>query len=254
MTPGASPMPVAPDSVHVWRGFRSPAKSFDDFQTFLGTVFLPACALLQPNAGLRAYVPSMPKQEGKPSTVPDQTALMFWTVPQQHEEAFKTVAVRAYTNLHGDAYGPGSSAQFPIPLGDEVKAEQPYYLVDKPADWMLGRVQHLVGARPDGHSAEDFLSAVHAWGADVASAPPDGLEAGLLCAGEKYVVAWLLWNADAQGSDALAELAKKTTPSLDRTATTYVIPAGLWDDWPGIDLTNPSCLNIQLVRPGRVDG
>ena len=245
------PKPVAPDSVHVWRGFRSQAKTQAEFAKFLGTVFVPACALLQPNAGLHAYLPSMPAQEGKPAGVPDQTALMFWTTPQTYHDGFKKLAVRAYTNLHGDAYDTSiSSAQFPVPLADAVKSEQPYYLINKPADWMLGTVQHLIGGRPEGQAADAFFAGIRQWAAALQADPPSGLDGGLLCAGESYVVAWLLWDPAAVSSDPIQALGKLTTPCLDSTAASEVLPAGLWDDWPGLDLTKPTCLNIQLDRPG----
>ena len=139
----------------------------------------------------------MPRHSGKPTSVPDQTALMFWTTPATYHAAFNTVAVRAYTNLHGDAYGPGNSAQFPVLLANKLESEQPYYLLEQPADWMLGKVQHFVGARPKDQSVADFHSAIHAWGVSIASVPPVGLEGGLLCAGDHYVVAWLLWGPAA---------------------------------------------------------
>lgn len=244
------PLPVAPDSVHVWRGFRSETKTPQEFTQFLGSVFLPACSLLQPNAGLHAYIPSLPKRDGKPDSVPDQTALMFWTTPQTYHNAFKTVAVRAYTNLHGDAYREGSSAQFPILLANTVKAEQPYFLINQPADWMLGRVHHLVGAKPAGQSTADFLDMVYKWAADVRDNAPKGLEGALLCAGEVYVVAWLLWNLEATTADPLNALAEQVEPWLNTNADHYVMPAGLWDEWPGISLSYPNSINIQLTRPG----
>ena len=35
------PQPVAPDSVHVWRGYRNEEKTPEEFAAFLGSVFLP---------------------------------------------------------------------------------------------------------------------------------------------------------------------------------------------------------------------
>jgi hypothetical protein len=32
-------------------------------------------------------------------------------------------------------------------------------------------------------------------------------------------------------------------------ARPLALPAGLWDDWPGLDLTQDSCLNLQFPRP-----
>lgn len=248
--PHAAPQPVAADSVHVWRGFRAPVKSYADFARFLGNVFVPACALLQPNAGLRAYLPSMPAQEGKPASVPDQTALMFWATKQAYTDAFNTVAVRAYTNLHGDVYDTSrSSAQFPVPFAGQVAPEQPYHLFDAPADWMLGTVRHLVGARPTAQPAAEFLDAVAAWAAGYQSAQPGGVDAALLCAGDDYVVFWEHRPGEDDGDrSSLAGLAALVTPYLDRTAEPLA-PEGLWENWAGWDLVVHDCANVQLRRP-----
>ena len=243
-------MPVAPDSVHVWRGFRAPGKDYEEFASFLGSVFVPACALLQPNANLRAYIPSMPSQKDKPSSVPDQTALMFWATQQAYSDAFKTVAVRAYTNLHGGGYGPGSSAQFPIPLGQQITPEQPFHLFDTPSDWMIGTVRHLVGARPATQSVQDFLDMIQAWALEYRRDKPDGIDAALLCAGQDYVVFWEHWSAGQSLSQSpLDDLSRQVTPYLNKVAEPVAPGGGLWDDWPGFDLTRYDCINIQLQRP-----
>src|SRR6266436_6725454 len=104
MTGKPDPYSVAPNSVYVWRGFKAAGAAYADFAKFLGSVFVPACALLQPSVGLRAYLPTMVPQAGKPAAVPDQTALMFWATPQSHDLAAQAIAVRIYQNLHGDAY------------------------------------------------------------------------------------------------------------------------------------------------------
>jgi hypothetical protein len=241
---------VAPDSVHVWRGYKTAAKPYADFAKFLGTVFVPACALLQPKAGLSAYVPSMMPQVNKPAGVPDQTALMFWTDQAQHDKAFKTVAVRAYTNLHGDAYDTKlSSAQFPVAFANEVKAETPYYLVKRDADWMVGHVYHFVGGRPQGQTPADFLAGIGKWATDYGRRPAGPIDNALLVAGNDYVAFWE--HGGSTGDPYATDIAKLATPCIDRVAENYEPPAGLWDDWPGVDLGVHSCINIQLVRPHR---
>lgn len=241
--------PVAPDSVHVWRGYRNTAKTPEEFADFLGSVFLPTGSLLQPNAGLHAFFPSLPNKEDKPGFVPDQTALMFWTDQQAYHDGFKKVAVRAYTNLHGDAYRKGSTAEFPIYLGNTVQEEQPYFLIDQPADWMLGNVQHLVGSKKDTQSSDDFLAMIHHWAAAIRDTPPKGLEGALLCAGMGYVVVWLCWNPTATATSVLDSLANEVNVWLLKNSERYELPAGLWDDWTGIPQEYPSSLNIQLKRP-----
>jgi len=242
--------PVAPDSVHVWRGYKAPQKGYGDFSKFLGTVFVPSCALLQPNAGLCAYVPTMVPPVGKPAGVPDQTALMFWADQDHYAGAFKKVAVRAYTNLHGDAYDTTlSSAQFPVQFAGDLKAEQPYFLLNRKADWMLGYVYHFVGARPQSQAPKDFIAALATWASSYETHHKSSVDNALLCVGNDYVALWE-HSATADGSfgHGIGNLA---TPCLDRVAENYVPPATLWDDWPGIDLDAHACINIQLVRPER---
>jgi hypothetical protein len=249
----AKPQPVAPDTVRVWRGYRSQTLDYAGFASFLGTVFVPACALLQPQAGLTAYLPSMMSQTNKPATVPDQTALMFWATAAAHDNATQTVAVRAYQNLHGDAYAlPASSSQPPLAFGGGMVAEQPYYLLNGDADWMLGTVTHFVGGRPDGQAAPAWLAELGSWTSDYAGKPPTGIDGALICAGNDYVAFWEHNPADgAASSPALAELVSMTTVYLSKQAVPTAPGGGLWDNWPGWDLTQLDCMNVQLNRPSK---
>jgi len=51
---------VAPSAVRVWRGFRLPSLEIAQFYDKLGTVFVPATVLMQIDAGLHAYAPTVP--------------------------------------------------------------------------------------------------------------------------------------------------------------------------------------------------
>ena len=250
LSPAATPRPIAPDTVRVWRGYRGPDKSYADFASFLGSIFVPACALLQPRAGLVAYLPSMMSQDGKPATVPDQTALMFWATEQAHDAANGTVAVRAYQNLHGGAYDTStSSSATPAAFDGAVVAEQPYHLLNGEADWMLGVVRHFVGGRPDAQDPGAWLAELGTWASDYAEKPPAGVDGALLCAGVGYVA---FWEHAADGAATagleLDQLASLATPYLSKTAESVAPGAGLWDQWSGWDLTQHDCMNVQLDR------
>lgn len=241
---------VAPDSVHVWRGYKLPGKSHDEFASFLGEVFVPACSLLQPNAGLNAYVPSLPDPSRKPEGIPDQTALMFWTVPEAHKNGFKVPAVRTYTNLHSLVYDDSSKSQFPVALPPALKAEQPYYLIDKQADWMYGSIHHFIGAKIHNESSTDFLEGITDWASSYRSTPPDGVDGGLLCVGENYILFWEHHiDNGTSASKSFQRLPGMAQPVLQKSASPYTIPAGLWTPWEGIDLQQNNCINIQLIRP-----
>lgn len=245
---------VLPSSVYVWRGFKSAAKTYEQFAEFLGSVFVPACALLQPPVGLRAYLPSMVPQDGKPAAVPDQTALMFWATPESHDLAERAIAVRIYQNLHGDAYDLQRSHTPEVPVSiasatGTLVAEQPYFLIDTPADWMLGDVHHLVAARGPETTPADFLAQVHAWAMAFHTAPPEAVNGALLCCGTDYLVAWVHGvKPSAALACALDELAALSTPVLRASPRALTLPAGLWTDWPGLDLIKNPCINLQFAR------
>ena len=247
--------PVAPNSVYVWRGFKSASMTYAQFAQFLGGVFVPACALLQPPVGLRAYLPTMVPQDGKPLAIPDQTALMFWATPPAPDLANQAIAVRIYQNLHGDAYDMTRSKlpEVPVALASAqgtLQAEQPYYLLDQPADWMLGGVHHLVGLRKPDLQPADFLTASYAWAAAFQAKPAQGVDAALLCCGNDYAIAWVhsKQNRSTLGS-ALDGLAALTVPVLRAAPRSLALRAGLWDVWPGLDLTKATCVNLQFHRP-----
>ena len=140
---------IPPDAVRVWRGYRAPTLALPDFFQKLGTVFVPATVKMQIAAGLDGYIPSVPAGlPNKPDSVPDETAILFWDSQQTYTDGFNVLAVRTYTLTHGAVYRPPSGAEFPVVYAGALVSEQPYYLIDKPADWMHGQVSHLIGGRP----------------------------------------------------------------------------------------------------------
>ena len=249
---------VLPSSVYVWRGFKSATRTYDQFAQFLGSVFVPACALLQPPVGLRAYLPTMVPEDGKPAAVPDQTALMFWATAEAHDLANRAIAVRIYQNLHGDAYDLTRSHTTEVPVSittahGALTAEQPYFVLDRSADWMFGHVHHLVGARRADIAPAEFLARGFELALRLRAAPPAGVDGALVCCGNDYAVAWV-HGARSEGlGGALEALAALTVPVLRASPHAVTLPAGLWSDWPGLDLTKNTCINLQFARPSTAD-
>jgi hypothetical protein len=238
---------IPPDAVRVWRGFRSPTLASADFFTRLGTVFIPATVEMQTAIGLDAYLPSVPAGlPGKPDTVPDETAILFWDSQQTYADGFKTLAVRTYTLTHAAVYTPTSRADFPLLFAGTMTADQPYHLVDRPADWMKGRVTHLLGSRPVQTDPSAFLTgAATAVGA---VQQQSGLQGGIVCLGADYLAFWALSENPATGAEAAAKLAAVCDWShvLDPLPTS--LDAGLWDVWPGLTIASGASLNMQFTR------
>jgi hypothetical protein len=174
---------------------------------------------------------------------------MFWKSPEAYTNGFNTVAVRAYTNLHSLVYSPQSAAGFPIAFTGNVAAGQPYYLINKKSDWMLGSIRHLVGSAKTGQSPVDFINSVQNWAAAYAVSPPANADGALLFVSSDYLLFWEHFDSDNTNDKAFDELAGLVTPYLNSKAAQTEIKEDLWSQWKGLDLTANSCLNITLRRP-----
>jgi hypothetical protein len=242
-----------PDSVRVWRGFRLPTLTLDQFCSKLGTVFVPATVKMQIDIGLESYIPAIPAGlSGKPDTVPDETAVLFWESPATYWNGFTTLAVRTYTLTHGGCYiteNNRSRADFPVLFKGSLTSDAPVYLFDKPADWMSGSINHIVGARPAAKDPATFRSAVATALGRVQK--EIALQGAIACVGDDYLVYWELGSA-APGVQHSPTGIPIMQPLLDwnhsfAPAPTY-LPVGLWDEWAGMDVVSGSSFNMQFTR------
>lgn len=238
------PRPIPPDAVRVWRGFRSPSLAQSDFFERLSTVFVPATVEMQIQVGLDVYIPTIPAGlDYKPSTVPDETAILFWDSQQTYHDGFKTLATRTYTLTHGAVYTPESRADFPLLFQGTLQLETPYYLFDQPVDWMHGDVTHIIAGPPSDIPAWQFRAEV----ARVVSEIQERAEAtgAIVCVGAEYLVYWQLDGSDAAGLKDLEALAGWSV--VRQPAPTH-LPKGLWDVWPGMDIGPGDSFNMQFKR------
>ena len=166
------------------------------------------------------------------------------------------MAVRAYTNLHGDLYDTTKSKSgFPILFEDKLVQEQPYFLIDKKADWMISDVHHLVAQRSPDQDPADFMNMIQGWAKSVQSDTPDRLNGTIVCADNEYTAIWMCWEEGADQLQFIEGLTSKTKVWLNMESSKYKMPVGLWDNWTkdgkpdGIPQVFPSSLSVQLDRP-----
>jgi hypothetical protein len=245
---------VAPNSVRVWRGFRLPALGVDEFFSKLGTVFIPATVKMQVDVGLNAYLPTVPSGlADKPDTVPDETAILFWESPQTYWNGFTRLAVRTYTLTHGGVYvtqNNQSRADFPLKFTGTLNLDQPVFLFDKHADWMLGSVGHLVAARPTNVNSDAFRALIAQVLTDIQRLTT--IDGAIACVGGDYVVYWELACiatgpvSPTTGTSLLAEALAGWKYSF-KAAPTF-LPVGLWDEWSGMDVRAGNSFNMQFAR------
>jgi hypothetical protein len=246
--------PVPPNSVRVWRGYRLPTLPLDQFYAKLGTVFVPATVLMQIDAGLSSYTPTVPAGvTGKPDTVPDETAILFWESPETYWNGFTRLAVRTYTLTHGGVYltaNNQSRADLPVLFKGSLTVDQPVYLFDDAADWMRGTINHFVAERPVSMNASDFPAKVAAVLSNIQKQVP--LDGAIACVGNDYLVYWELRPA-APGTPtppsgiSLLQAALTGWSQVFTPAPTFV-PVGLWDEWAGMDVRAGSSFNMQFMR------
>jgi hypothetical protein len=238
---------AAPDAVRVWRGFRAPSIDLKAFYERLNTVFVPATVLMQIDAGLDTYIPTvLAGLADKPQEVPDETAILFWDSQQTYTDGFKTLAVRTYTLTHGAVYTPSSGAGFPRPFAGQLEAEQPYLLVAHAVDWMHGSVRHLIGGR----SAEMDPASFRAQIAELlVAAQASELRGAIVCAGEDYLVYWELeGDAPDASAERFAALERLNGWSHVVASQPVALSSGLWEEWAGMSIEPGESLNLQFQR------
>ncbi len=235
---------VPPQAVRVWRGYRSPELNINDFFHRLSTVFVPATVEMQTPIGLSAYIPTIPGgMTGKPSSVPDETAILYWDSQETYKNGFKTLAVRTYTLTHGSVYTKESRADFPTLFSGNLIENEPSFLIDKPADWMNGNVHHLVAAKPETMSSDVFCAKVTAIITSIQE--NKSIAGGVVCIGEDYIVYWELSKEKSKGFIALENLVSwKLIANPNPTSLTD----GLWEVWPGMDIKPGNSFNMQFER------
>lgn len=256
VAPTVAPRLVPPDAVRVWRGFRLPDLDIAQFYGKLGTVFVPATVLMQIDAGLQSYTPTVPAGlPGKPDTVPDETAILFWESQSTYWDGFTRLAVRTYTLTHNGVYvthDNQSRADFPVPLSNPLKADQPVYLFEKSADWMRGTITHFVAARPAKWDVPTFFTNVAKLLATIRKTI--SLNGAIACVGNDYLVYWELAPiapGAKQGPSGVPVLqAELTDWNQTFTAAPTFLPISLWDEWSGMDVRAGSSFNMQFKRQG----
>ncbi|MGO8936358.1 MAG: heme-binding protein [Mycobacterium sp.] len=218
-----------------------------DFTARLGSVFIPATALMQIEVGLDAYIPTvLTGLPDKPDEAPDETAILYWDSQETYAHSFDTLAVRTYTLTHGAMYAPASGAAFPEPFAGQLTAHQPYHLTIAPQDWMRGQVHHFIGARRDAQRPKEFRTAL---ASALAGFDQTGAAAAIVCAADNHVVYWELHtNANAGPSGLIDQLVALSGWSHITTAEPSGFDHGLWDPWRHRHGTGPWRADSTPVR------
>jgi hypothetical protein len=241
-------VPVAPDAVRVWRGFRLPSLDDATFCEKLGSVFIPGTVQIQAPVGLTAYLPTV-LPRNKPAAAPDEIAIVFYEVQDAYHDAKKTVGGRAYSDLHGLVFDlTRSTSGFPIKFVGKVEADMRYHLFDAHVDWQAGVARAFVGMRKKGDDGAGFLELVAKWLGKVQT-QKDGPDGAIAVADKNYVTYWEHWPDEASSKRSLIPtLAAKTTVAYDQPIPPQPLDEGLWQQYDGVTVKGGESFNMQYRR------
>jgi hypothetical protein len=251
MTTGSSsspdkPVPVAPDSVRVWTGFRLPSLPQDSFFEKLGSIFIPGTVQIQSPVKLTAYLPSVLPREKQAGT-PDEIALVFYEYQDAYHEAKDTVGGRAYSDMHALVFDLSRSLSgFPRIDSGSLEPDGRYHLFDGHIDWQSGVVSTYVGACSGASSRA--LEETAAWLSSVQESEnaPDGAVAA---AAADYVVYWEHWPDEASAaSSRISELRDIVEPAYQHSIDPYPLPERLWAPYVGVEVNGGESFNFQFAR------
>jgi hypothetical protein len=254
-----SAVPVPPDAVRVWRGYRRISTASvppapmpqKDFLSALGTIFIPATAQLQRLYGLTAYLPTvMPLK--KPDGVPDEIALVFYNSQQSYLDTKLRVLGRAYSALHAMVFAlPQSESGFPILLQGALKFDQPYHLFNNRADWQLGFTQVFVGARRADTTPKQFAASLFKYLTGLRDNCPKGLDGIVVCARENWVLYWEHWKTEtASLNGRISDLPKLADRVLLQPYKATPVPSDLSKPYIGLTVKGGESFNVQFPRSG----
>ena len=214
MTPFKGSVPVAPDAVKVWRGFRKDKLPWTEFLKFLGETLFPTEGSWRPYFGLTCYVAGITSESVSASETepaPDEFALVFYESQEVYDKGLRTVAGRIYPLFPGPMFKSGRS-QYPNRLQKSFVKNESYYLFGNEVDWYHGTVRCLLGTVPQ--KVDKLCEKVHKVLASVQESPPPGLD-GLIALvdengksnGSGYLLCWEHWaEGTAPTADPLAQL------------------------------------------------
>lgn len=252
-----------PDGIRVWRGFRS--RSFfdnrEEFESIIGSIFVPQTVQQMEPLGLKAYFPALLPNSisfGSNDTflkIPDEVALVVYPSKEIYQHAVEfSVAGRAYGLLHRPVFNvndpeiPASKSGHPEPWTGVLNWDTPCYLTPEAIDWHAG-VTRLLVAKPGRHStAEEFLEQLNNIIRGWLLKRKKIFNGCIICANPQYLLYWEHREVDnEQGSllPLLLEILEK--PYINRMASPVIVPPAFHEPDEGVDMKAGDFLDVRVA-------
>lgn len=242
-------LPVGPQSVRVFCGYRLPALNREAFLKELGDTFMPGTPYMLAPLGLGAYVAAVLDLDPA-AGMPDEVALIVYaSEPVYREARNNSLQGRMYTHSHAGVFDMvRSRGQFPgaasapsvLTPGDRWS----WFLFDRPVDWQQGftRLIFLQGSPPGGQLQPTLRDATLAAQGALAGA---GVDEVIVVAGADFAAVWLHGPAPLTLNPADAGLVPEGVQvALNLVATP--VPMRRGDE--GVAIASASAFCFRFVR------
>lgn len=247
----ASPvsLPVGPEIVRVFCGYKLPSLDRDAFYRHLGETFMPGTPYMQAPLGLNAYLPAvLDPDEG--SGLPDEVALIVYASRSTYDHAREhSLRRRVYTHAHAavfDMAARGGGGQFPGRASDPSERDdrKAWYLRDQRVDWQEGSTRLLffsAASVADG-LREQFIERSVKADIELESAGVDQLVG---VATNNFAAVWLHSPERVEPPTNLFGL-KPDGAELMRELTAEPVPMPNLEE--GVEISGPSMFTFRFVR------
>lgn len=252
-------VPVAPDAVRIWRGFR-PSEAqlpWKDFLAFLSGTLFPTEGTWRPYFGLTCYIAGI-KSPTESAQAPDEFALVFYESQEVYDAGLRTVAGSIYPLFPAAKFATeGGRSGYPDRLQGTFVKNTPYFVLGNQVDWYHGTVRCLMGTLREGEDVDKLCAQVLSALESVQASPPAGLD-GLIAmvdespSGGGYLLCWEHWadgaTPPAQPIAGLAELVHVVFRK--DAAEPMSVTGGFYDAGVGVEpaLTGDQLLRLQFLR------
>jgi hypothetical protein len=237
-------IPVGPDGIRIFSGFRLPTLTKERFFTELGEVFMPGTPYMQAELGLSSYNPAVLDSEGDPE-LPDEVALIVYASRVKYDTTRMTLRRRMYTHSHAGVFDMARSlGQFP---GTVEAPERPtervsWRLFESQVDWQYGEMRVLFYSQTPGKPtfADEVIATTAAAKADLTAAGADQV---ICLAAPRYAVIWI------HGPSNVSIGPEKLVPAgaqLLRDLAAQPVPMPTLSEGPKI--TGASAFTFRFVR------
>lgn len=242
-------LPVGPDSIRVFAGYRLPSLTRDAFFKELSETFMPGTPYMLAPLGLAAYLPAVIDLDPA-AGLPDEVALIVYSSLEAYNNARQnSLPGRMYTHSHAGVFDMAKSrGQWAGPVSAPDKLANSdrwsWFAFDRSIEWQDGstRVIFLSGSPSQGSLQPTLVTATQSASAVFSDA---GVDQAIFLAASNYAAIWL----HSPGSVALDLSAAGFVPdgvqvARDLEATPVPMPTGV----EGPTITGPGAFSFRFVR------